>query len=203
MALRDLDGSDFLRFAGEFIKKPTMTAALAPSSRHLGEVMTSVIPESGSPVIVELGPGTGSFTELIQDRLAGRGRHIAIELNENFCSDLRRRYPAVEVVHEAADQLPRVLEREGVRANIVVSGLPWAAFWRDGSLIQSIARSMSQDGAFTQFGYPLTRWAPAARKQFREFQSAFEEVQVSRTIWRNLPPGLVYFSRRPRSVGSA
>lgn len=64
------------------------------------------IPEHGEPVEVELGPGTETFTSVIQQRLGGRGRHLAIELNERLAARLARRFPKVEVLCADAAALP-------------------------------------------------------------------------------------------------
>lgn len=55
-------------------------------------------PAGGDQVVVELGPGTGVFTEAIQHRLVGRGRHLAIELNPAMAAYVSRRCPGVDVV---------------------------------------------------------------------------------------------------------
>jgi phospholipid N-methyltransferase len=61
-----------------------------------------------------------------------------------------------------------------------------------------VAGSLSPGGVFTQFAYTWTRWAPPARQYLRDLHTTFEEVVLSRTVWRNLPPALVYLTRRPR-----
>jgi phospholipid N-methyltransferase len=50
---------------------------------------------------------------------------------------------------------------------------------------------------FTTFGYVHARWAPPAQRLLRMLRPRFEEVVISRTVWTNLPPALVYFCRRP------
>lgn len=187
-------------FLREFVKSPTTTAAVGPSSRFVARDMVAPIPKRGEPVVVELGPGTGAFTELIQERLGGRGRHLALELNQGWAESLGERFPGVETLCADARELPGLLADRGVRADVVVSGLPWAAHTpKDGvSLVRLIADSLTEEGAFTQFAYTWTWWAPPARRQFAEVRSVFEETVVSRTVWRNLPPALVYLARRPR-----
>ncbi|WP_255375591.1 class I SAM-dependent methyltransferase [Saccharomonospora sp. CUA-673] len=156
--------------------------------------MLTALPEGGDPVVVELGPGTGAFTEPIQRRLDGRGRHIAIELNPTMSEHLARRCPNVEVVTDVADNLPAVLADRGLSgADYVVSGLPWSAF--TGSLIDTIAGAMSPAGIYTQFTYTWTRWAPPAKRQLHELREAFDDVAITPTVWRNLPPAFVYVSR--------
>ena len=77
-------------FLRQFLRSPITTGAIAPSSRYLAAAVTAPIPERGDPVVVELGPGTGSFTAEIQRRLGGRGRHIAVEINPGSPGTWRR-----------------------------------------------------------------------------------------------------------------
>ncbi|MGI8313280.1 class I SAM-dependent methyltransferase [Saccharopolyspora hattusasensis] len=192
-------------FLWEFVKSPTTTAAVGPSSRSLAEQMVAPIPHRGDPVVVELGPGTGAFTEAIQRRLGGRGRHLALELNPRWAAELGERFPAVESVCANARELPELLRQRELRADVVVSGLPWVAHAPvDGvPLIRLIARSLVPGGAFTQFAYTWTRWAPPARRQLADLRAEFEETVISRTVWRNLPPAVAYLARRPRQAGRA
>lgn len=202
--------SDRTRFLGEFLRDPARTAAPAPSSRALAEMVCAPLPATGDPLVVELGPGTGAFTDLVQERLGGRGRHLAIECNPRLAALLRRRHPSVDVVVAGAAELPALLAARGWgRADVVLSGLPWSAYPVPGRssavprLTDVIAGSLRPDGAFTQFTYVWSRWAPPARRQHRWLREAFEEVVASRTIWANLPPALVYLARRPSAVGRA
>lgn len=198
--------TDRALFLREFVRSPFRTASVIPSSASLAAQMIAALPASGEPVVVELGPGTGAFTEVIQRRLAGRGRHLAIELNPTMSEHLSRRFPSVELVTGYADELPDILaDRRLPAADVVISGLPWSAFagQRGRTLIDTIATSLSPAGVYTQFSYSWTRWAPPAQRQRRQLRSSFEEVVTSRTVWRNLPPASVYFARRPRSAAVA
>jgi len=62
---------------------------------------------SGSPVVVELGPGTGSFAAAIQRRVRDGGRRIAVEVNPRFAQDLAARHPAVDVALVYSCRRPR------------------------------------------------------------------------------------------------
>src|SRR5262245_47090702 len=55
--------------------------------------MVLPVPLRGQPVVVELGPGTGPMTHAIRQRLAGRGRHLAVELNPRMARLLAGRCP--------------------------------------------------------------------------------------------------------------
>jgi phosphatidylethanolamine/phosphatidyl-N-methylethanolamine N-methyltransferase len=190
-------------FVREFLRSPLTVGAVAPSSGALARVVTAPVPRTGDPVVVELGPGTGAFTAAIQRRLAGRGRHIAVEVNERFAAQLAARHPGVEVARTDAGALGEILAERGVdRADVLVSGLPWAAFAesRQRDVLAAVVGVLSPHGAFTTFAYVHARWSPPARRLLRSLESRFDEVVVSRTVWANLPPALVYHCRRPALV---
>ncbi|WP_067472690.1 class I SAM-dependent methyltransferase [Nocardia amamiensis] len=193
--------SETVLFAREFLRSPLQTASLIPSSARLVERLIAAVPERGEPVVVELGPGTGPATEAIQRKLTGRGRHIAIELNGRLAAHLVQRFPRADIVTDSAWELPRILADRGLRtADVVVSSLPWSAFTgpHGHTLIAKIASILPESGVYTQFTYTFTRWAPPSRHRLAQLHGAFEEVVASRTVYRNLPPALVYSARRPR-----
>ncbi|WP_326562857.1 class I SAM-dependent methyltransferase [Micromonospora sp. NBC_01796] len=189
-----------LTFLTQFVRQPMAVGAIAPSSRALADKITAPVPRTGDPVVVELGPGTGSFTGEIQRRLGGRGHQLAIEINPDFAGALSRRYPAVDVISDDARKLRDLLAARGHRqADVIVSGLPWAAFNNDlqQNLLDAVADGLADDGAFTTFAYLFAIWTPPAQRLRTALRSRFEEVTMGRTVWANLPPALVYHCRRP------
>jgi hypothetical protein len=91
-------------------------------------------------------------------------------------------------------------ERGHHSADVIVSGLPWAAFAASlqHDLLDTLTGALAPHGAFTTFAYAHTRRAPPARRLRQSLGGWFEEVVVSRTVWANMPPAFVYFCRRPR-----
>jgi phospholipid N-methyltransferase len=188
-------------FLREFLRDPFTVAAVAPSGARLTDLITAPVPRTGNPVVVELGPGTGAFTTAVQRRLAGRGHHLAVEINERFAGPLAARYPNVDVAVADARQLPELLAERGHRhADVIVSGLPWAAFddSQQDDLLTAVTDTLAPDGAFTTFAYTLARWAPPARRLRESLSARFDEVVTGRTVWANMPPAFVYYCRRPR-----
>src|SRR5262245_3960025 len=96
-------------FLREFLRDPLRTASVTPSGVALARQMVLPVPLRGQPVVVELGPGTGPMTHAIRQRLAGRGRHLAVELNPRMARLLAGRCPDVEVVEGDACELPGIL----------------------------------------------------------------------------------------------
>ncbi|GIH24155.1 methyltransferase [Acrocarpospora phusangensis] len=191
-------------FFGQFMRSPASIGAIAPSSRRLAAAITVPIPEDGDPVVVELGPGTGSFTAEIQRRLGGRGRHLAVEINPSLAGHLSRSHPGVEVIVDDATKLPELLDaRHAGQADVIISGLPWAAFGAgtQRALLDGVLTAMKPEAAFTMFAYVHARRLPPAVRIRKALVDNFEEVVLGRTVWRNLPPAFVYHARRPRRTG--
>jgi phosphatidylethanolamine/phosphatidyl-N-methylethanolamine N-methyltransferase len=188
-------------FLAGLARHPARIGAVAPSSARLAEQVAAPVAEHGEPLVVELGPGTGAVTKTIQHRLAGRGLHLAVEIDPRFAERLRERFPTVQVVVADAAELPDLLATLGLpRAHAIVSGLPWAVLRPDVQqrLMAAVTDGLDPDGAFTTFAYVHSRWTPAGLRLRHLLRDTFEEVVLGRTVWANLPPALVYHTRRPR-----
>ena len=190
-------------FLAAALRSPATMGAVAPSSSHLAARLAAVVPRVGEPVVVELGPGTGSATTAIVHRVAGRGRHVAVEIDPVLAKYLRAEYPSVEVLVGDAAELARLLAEHQVPAvDAVVSGLPWSLIdaGAQRAIVDATARSLRPGGSFTTFAYvhalPMTR-----ARQFRALLGeVFDEVLTTRTVWWNLPPAVTYVCRRPRQI---
>src|SRR5262245_42919312 len=88
----------FAAFFTAALRSPVTVGALAPSSLHLAARLATVVSRVGAPVVVELGPGTGSVTTAIEYRLGGRGRHLAVEIDPVLANYLRAEHAGVEVL---------------------------------------------------------------------------------------------------------
>jgi phosphatidylethanolamine/phosphatidyl-N-methylethanolamine N-methyltransferase len=204
------DWRDDARFAAQFVRAPLATASVWPSSSALARTVADAALGScsgarrgGGPVVVELGAGSGAFTLELARRLAGRGRHQAVELNPALAHHHAERLPTVEVVPADVAELPTLLAVRGLPAtggvDVVVSGLGWSATrpGRDDSLLPVVASTLAAGGVFVQFGYTFTRWAGPARALEQELRDLFGEVTTSPTVWRNLPPAVVHRAAHP------
>jgi phosphatidylethanolamine/phosphatidyl-N-methylethanolamine N-methyltransferase len=187
-------------FLAAFVRRPGTMGAVAPSSARLSAVLTSIVPTAGSPVVVELGPGTGAVSAAIDQRLPVGSRHLAVELDATMVEYLGRTRPGMEVVHGDARHLGKLLAERGViHVDAVVCGLPWALFdeLTQHAVLSEVGEAIGPTGAFSTFAYLSGMALPAARRFRRTLQSRFEEVIVSSTVWRNMPPAFVYVCRRP------
>lgn len=180
----------------EFLRAPTRVATVTASSDALVAAMLAPLSLDGAPVVVELGAGTGRVTDALAARLAGRGRHVAVELNPELARRLAARHPGVTVVPGDAGDLPSLLRGLGVdRVDAVSSLLPWVAW--SAPIADLAADVLAPTGTFTQVTLLPTTWMPPARRQERAVRDRFGEVGVSSPVWANLPPARVLVARRP------
>lgn len=189
-------------FIAAVLRNPGQVGAVTPTSAAMSELLTRIVPRSGTPVVVELGPGTGAVTTVIDDRLPAGSRHIAVELDPAMAAFLQGAHPGLEVIEGDAVKLCALLGEHGVeQADAVVSGLPWSLFDDEtqASILAQIAAVVGSEGAFTTFAYRHGMLLSAARRFRRALHATFEEVLVTTTVWRNVPPAFVYVCRRPRS----
>jgi phosphatidylethanolamine/phosphatidyl-N-methylethanolamine N-methyltransferase len=195
--------SERQQFLGSFLRSPLRMGALAPSSPMLAKAMLADCDLRNAQVVVELGPGTGSFTRLILERIGQGAVFFAMELDESSVRRLRVAFPDIEVHHRSAEHLPNLMETRGRRVDCVVSGLPWANMGAEvqDRILDGVVRSLSPHGVFTTFAYLHARWLPGAVRFRRRLDQRFTSVRTSPVVWRNLPPAYVYCCRHPIGLG--
>jgi len=177
-----------LSFLLQYIAKPRTVGAVLPSSKYLAKKMVESINFDAANCIVEYGPGTGVFTELILEKSRPTTTIILFEMNAEFCNLLAKRFgaqPNVYIVNESAVNVGAKLLELGLQhADCVVSGLPFA------SLPQTVAvniltqtkKCLAPTGQFITFQYSMLKW-----KMIGKF---FAKIEVVREI-RNIPPAYV------------
>jgi len=184
-----------LHLLGEFVRKPMSVGAVAPSSRRLAELITDVAELDRAAVVVEFGPGTGAFTEVILRKIQPPAAFFAIEANQSFAAAMRARFPGLDIVHGSAAAVRAQLEARGHAAcDCIVSGLPFASFSpaSQDEILAAVTDVLVPGGRFVTFAYLMGRAMPLARRFRRRLMAEFADVAVTRTIWRNLPPACVY-----------
>jgi len=78
-----------LLFAKNFLQHPRMLGSLIPSSRFLIDRLLSRVDWKRARTIVEYGPGVGTFTRPILERLAPDATLITIDTNADFTAYLK------------------------------------------------------------------------------------------------------------------
>ncbi|AZU60320.1 class I SAM-dependent methyltransferase [Neobacillus mesonae] len=177
-----------ISFLNEFIKHPRSMGAVAPSSKKLARKMVDVINFNKAKTIVELGPGTGSFTKEIMKWKKKSTLLILIEINETFVRRLRKEYAndtSVHVIHGSAENIRKYLGELNLAAtDYVLSGLPFTSLPSGVSkrILQNVRNSLTPRGKFITFQYSLVK------KTF--IQKYFPSIRAKK-VWLNLPPAYV------------
>lgn len=192
VATERMNSGSAWRFVEAFIREPLSVGACWPSSPLLSRTVVEACDFQSRDTVVELGPGTGSFTELLLHRLHGRGRLLAMEISETNIAELRRRFPHCETIHDSAENLPQHLN--GKRAKCIISGLAWGNMLpaMQDRIFNAMLESLTPDGQFVAFAYVHASWFPTSRRFRRRLLENFKSVERTPIIWRNLPPAFVY-----------
>ena len=192
--------AESLAFIARFISGPTNVGALFPSSRELAEAMLEGITFESGDIIVEYGPGTGAFTELILERLPEGARYLGIERDPHFHGHLVDRFPGVDFHRGSAEEIRELLNDRGWRdPRLILSGLPFASMPLEiqDLILAATREALHEEGEFRTFTYPLC-WYLTGSMRFRKVAlNHFGEHRKSRTIHKNIPPAKVLSYRKP------
>ncbi|SFS19997.1 Phospholipid N-methyltransferase [Dyella sp. OK004] len=193
--------TDTLLFLRAWLRDPSMIGAVAPSGAALARLITRDVDPRNGPVI-ELGPGTGVFTQTLLDRGVPAHRLALIEADPTFANTLTQRFPATRVLNMDAAHLGLSEPLFGSeRAGAVVSGLPLLSMPRDKALaiVEGLfSRQLRKDGTFHQFTY-----GPRCPLPPDELSELGLEATHMGSALLNLPPASVYRFRRRTSISMA
>jgi phospholipid N-methyltransferase len=181
-----------LLFGRNFLKHPKMLGSLIPSSRYLVNHLLRQVDWSRARVVVEYGPGVGTFTGEILRRLRPDGALVAIETNHDFVHFLRRTVQddRLHLVQGSAEDADSILEERGLRhADYVISGIPYTTM--PGEVRERILHTthslLHPSGTFLV--YQFTRSVlPYLQQIFGVVHQEFEP--------RNIMPARLFYCRR-------
>jgi len=182
-------GEETLLFAKNFLQHPKMLGSLIPSSRFLIDRLLGQVDWKRARTIVEYGPGVGTITAHILERMRPDARLVVFEMNQDFVSYLGRAFPdpRMHVVHGSAENVQRELERlklEG--ADYIISGIPFTTMPEEvREKIMSESREALNPGG-SALVYQFTRTVlPYLRSHFRKIDQDFEP--------RNILPARLFY----------
>src|SRR6185437_414099 len=120
-----------LLFGRTFLRHPRMLGSVVPSSRFLISRILRQVDWGRTRTVVEAGPGVGTVTTAILDRLGAGGSLVAFEMNRTFVAHLRNQIPdpRFTVLHRSAADAEAALGELGVGcADLLISGIPLSGF---------------------------------------------------------------------------
>lgn len=169
-------------FARNFFRHPKMLGSIIPSSRFLTARLLRQMDWTHARVIVEYGPGVGTFTREILRRMRPDAVLVAIEMNPEFVSFLRETVPdpRLRVVHGSAADVRRMLGGLGVTpADYIISGIPLSTLPLPAreEILRTTRDSLGPGGAFLVYQFS-PRVLPDLRRVFSRVQWSFEPFNV-------------------------
>lgn len=172
-------------FLLNFIKNPIRNASIIPSSKVASSAMMKGIDWEKVNTIVELGPGSGTFTREILAR-AKPGTHIILfELEESYVDLLRKKFGnRVKVIHASAHLFEDILkEMQLPKADLIISGLPFLARHLNQLIFDSIQHQTDKGAIFRFFTY-----MPPIMKM------VYKGINLRKVafVMKNIPPMWVY-----------
>jgi len=175
-------------FIKQFWKDKKMIGSMVPSSKFLAAKMLNHIPLENTKLIIELGPGTGIFTEKIIEKIDASTHLIVLELNPELCKELKAEInlPNVHIKEASADKIGEIMKEFGFeKADIIISSLPLANFSVElrNSILEIVHESLNENGSFIQFQYSLNA--------YKNLKKLFPIVKLNFTAL-NFPPAFVY-----------
>lgn len=179
---------DTFHFIRSFLTHPLQTGSILPSSTNLTCLMMADLPWEKLSVIVELGAGTGTFTEYIAQHKKDDAIVLVVEKNHTLLAKLVRRYGHDPhfIFGEDASLLNSYLQQAHLHgANCIICSLPFANF-NDAECYQlgaEIKNALTDQGILRAYQYTL------------QMKHIFDQYLVANTIkhtYKNIPPAFVY-----------
>lgn len=179
---------DRIRFFTAWLGNPRSVAAIAPSGKALARLITRDIDGQTGPVL-ELGPGTGVFTQALLDRGVAERDLTLVEYDDGFARLLKRRFPQANILSIDAADLADAHRSPSDLFGAAICGL--GLLNMKPAKVEAILRAafmrMERDAPLYLFTYG--RNCPVPDAVLRRLD--LDAVRVA-TIRRNIPPASVY-----------
>ena len=178
------------QFLRGFIKNPVMVGSIIPSSRVLIDRMLDPVDWENTKLFVEYGPGVGTFTRPILERLGADATLLTIDTNPDFTRYLKEAIddPRLVTVTGSAADVETILADRGLgQADYVLSGLPFSTLppGVGDNIAEATAKVIRAGGAFLVY-----QFSPKVRDfiapHFEPIKRGFE--------WINVPPATLFWA---------
>jgi phospholipid N-methyltransferase len=185
------------QFLRGFLKNPVMVGSVIPSSRVLIDKMLQPVDWEATKVFVEYGPGVGTFTRPILDKLAPDAKLVTIDTNADFTAYLKDSIDddRLIAVTGSASDVEKILADRGLPcADFVLSGLPFSTLppGVGEKIAEATARVIRPGGAFLVYQFS-PKVLDFIKPWFERVDRGFE--------WINVPPATLFWAWREPKQG--
>jgi phospholipid N-methyltransferase len=187
------------QFLRGFLKNPVMVGSVIPSSKVLIDKMLGPVRWDEVRLFVEYGPGVGTFTRPILDKMGDDATLIAIDTNPDFIEYLKKDIDderLIAVAGSAAD-VQKIIEAHGFdHADYILSGLPFSTLppGVGDAIGEATAKAIRAGGAFLVY-----QFSP----KVRDFIAPYFERIDRGFEWINVPPATLFWAWRDPATEAA
>lgn len=196
--LKRVPGSRFLArnmgafglFFREFLRHPVMIGAIVPTSKRSIERMLSRVDWPRTKLVVEYGPGVGTFCGTILERLPADATLLVIDTNPVFIDFLRQKFADSRfiAVHGSATDVNEIMAAHGFEeADYVLSGMPLSTLppGVGPAIAEATHRALRSGGAFLVYQY--------SSYVLKLVGPLFNRIDCEIEFW-NIPPCYLHWS---------
>jgi len=178
------------QFLRGFLKNPVMVGSIIPSSRVLIDKMLAPVDWENTRLFVEYGPGVGTFTRPVLDRLSSDATLVTIDTNPDFTRYLKESIadPRLVAVNGSAADVEKILaDRDLGSADYVLSGLPFSTLppGVGEDIAKATADVVRPGGAFLVYQFS-PKVLDFIKPHFDPIRRGFE--------WINVPPATLFWA---------
>lgn len=183
-------GGPLVQFLRGFLKHPVMVGSVVPSSKVLIDRMLSPVRWRECKLFVEYGPGVGTFTQHILQRIPADATLLTIDTNPDFTEYVSRKFTdnRLRAVTGSAAQVREIMADCGFdAADYILSGLPFSTLppGVGPAIAEETAAALRPGGAFLVY-----QFSPKVREfiapHFHQVDRGFE--------WMNIPPATLFWA---------
>ena len=184
------------QFLRGFFKNPVMVGSIIPSSRVLIDRMLRPVDWETTRLFVEYGPGVGTFTRPILERLPADAKLVTVDTNPDFTRYLKESIDdprLVPITGSAADIEKILLDRDLGSADYVLSGLPFSTLppGVGAAIGEATANVIRPGGAFLVYQFS-PKVLDFIKPHFDRIERGFE--------WINVPPATLFWAwKQPKA----
>jgi len=178
------------QFLRGFLKNPVMVGSVIPSSRVLIDKMLEPVDWANTRLFVEYGPGVGTFTRPVLDRLSPDATLVTIDTNPDFTRYLKQSIddPRLVAVSGSAADVEEILAGRNLgSADYVLSGLPFSTLppGVGDAIAEATAKVIRPGGAFLVYQFS-PKVLDFIKPHFAPIKRGFE--------WINVPPATLFWA---------
>jgi phosphatidylethanolamine/phosphatidyl-N-methylethanolamine N-methyltransferase len=186
---------DEVLFFKTWATSPLKVGSVTPTSRALAAVMVELANPDPDGWTLETGPGTGVVTQALLDSGVAPERVVSVEYDKDLSRHLKKRFPAINVIHgDALDLKNTLTEFRDVRFSAALSGLPLLNLPKKkrAPYLESLLDQLMPGGVVSQLSYSFVPPQEAIPGRLA--------VDKSKWVTLNFPPGRAWIYRRPEGT---